>query len=80
MPDLIRSHLIHKVTKENESVHVRNHKSGYVMSHLIAHNNREDYVTKNFEVFIIHTISVSVKVDDIERASTDSMNGGMINM
>jgi hypothetical protein len=80
VPDLILSHLIHKVSKENESVHVRNHKSGYVMSHIIARNNREDYVTKNFEVFIILKISLSVKVDDLDRASTDSMNGGMINM
>jgi hypothetical protein len=76
MPDLTLSHPIHEVTTEEESVHIRNCKSGYVMAHTIARNNRKDYVTKNFKNFIIHTILLSVKVDDIERASTGSMHGG----
>jgi len=74
------SHLIHKVTKGNESVLMRNYKSGYVMSHIIARYDREDYVTNYFKLFIIQTIILSVKVEDLERASTSSTHGGMTNM
>jgi len=81
IPDLTLSHLIHEVTKENESVNIRNHNSGYVMSHIIARDDREDYVTKNFKIFIIQAIILSVRVDDLEKARTRSTHGGgVINM
>jgi hypothetical protein len=76
MPDLTLSHLIHKVSTEKVSVHIRNSKSGYVMTHIIAHDNTEYYVKKKFKIFIIHTTLLSVKVKDLERASTSSTHGG----
>ena len=40
--------------------------------YIIARDDIEDYVMKKFKIFVIHTILLSVKVDDLERARTSS--------
>jgi len=46
------------------------------MSYIIAHDDTENYVTKNFKIFVIRALLLSVKIDDFETASTSSTHGG----